>query len=78
MAGYKVGNSSLSQFIDQLRADIISAEGWRHRDESIIASIKKIAPEIPLSVIRKTYIRKKKTWLPVDEELFSKNFIVEK
>jgi hypothetical protein len=76
MAGYKIEERTLSEYFNQHRKDITADEGWGHKDNEIIARAKEVAPDVPVAVLRKAYLKAKKTWMNVDEDLFAKNFTV--
>jgi hypothetical protein len=78
MPGYTIDDLPLSEYFDLHRNDIVTGEGWGARDNEIIARANNIAPNVPEKAIRKAYLRQKRTWTKVDEELFAKSFTVEK
>ena len=77
MAGHKIDNLSLKSYFEKQREQITSVENWQHKTDEIVFGVHAIAPTIPLSAIRNAFVREKKNWLKVDEEVFTKLFVKE-
>jgi hypothetical protein len=74
MAAYKIGKLSVSKYFEHHRARITAIANWQHKTDAIAYSVHSIAPHIPFSVIRKSFVRIKKKWQVIDEVAFAKNF----
>jgi hypothetical protein len=74
MAGYKIGDLSLTQYIERMRVTITSNANWQHNTDEVAYQIHAVAPYIPFAVIRKSYVRVRKKWQTIDEDAFANNF----
>jgi hypothetical protein len=77
MAGHKIDKLSLKKYFEQHREQITAIKNWQHKTDEIVFGVHAIAPTIPLSAIRNAFVREKKNWLQVDEEVFTKLFVEE-
>ena len=62
MAKYMIDNRPLSNYFEGHMRAITAIENWQHKTDEIVCSVSDIAPDIPVSVIRKAYLRERKNW----------------
>jgi hypothetical protein len=76
VAGHKIDRLSLKAYFEQQRARIEAIENWYYKTDEIVYEVYSIAPHVPLSSIRKAYLRERKNWptTTVTDETFNKLF----
>ena len=75
MAGHKIDRLSLKAYFEQQRARIEAIENWYYKTDEIVYEVHSIAPHVPMSSIRKAYLRERKNWrTAVTDETFNKLF----
>lgn len=75
MAGHKIDRLSLKAYFEQQRARIEAIENWYYKTDEIVYEVHSIAPHVPVSSIRKAYLRERMNWrTAVTDETFNRLF----